>query len=268
MKYLPLAVLLVLFSGFSNHHESRSLEYESGNYKTGEQLNYRLHWGFITAGRATITIDEKVFNVNDKPCYNIAVFGKTVGTADLMFKVRDTWRSYMDTTMHIPIKSFRNIEEGKYKLKEEVLYDYDLNIAKVHRKHPDRKAEEYEFKIAHNIQDIVSSFFQLRRINFNKLSIGDTISLKVFFDKESHNFKVRYLGKGTVKTEAGKFRAIKLVPVMPKNRLFDGEESIKAWISDDKNKIPVMAEVEMFVGAVQLELTSFQGLRNEVSVNE
>jgi hypothetical protein len=264
--FITISTLLSLAAIHTN--KPTVIEYETGNYTNGEELKYRLHYGFLNAGHASITIDEKLSSIDNKPCYNVAVFGKTVGTVDLLYKVRDTWRSYLDTGSHAPLKSFRSIEEGNYKLKEEVLYDYEMNIAKVFRKHPDRKAEEYEFKVPNNVQDIVSGFYQLRRINFNKLSIGDTITVKAFFDKENVNFKVRYMGKGKVSTDAGNFRAIKLVPVMPKNKLFDGEESIKAWISDDKNKIPLMAQVEMFVGSVKLELTSYKGLQNEISVNE
>jgi len=271
MRYLHLITIFVV--GFLSLAavsitKTQNIEYESRNYTSGETLNYRLHYGFIDAGYASVTVDPNLVFVGDKPCFNVAVFGKTVGTADMMFKVRDTWRSYMDTSTQAPLKSFRNIHEGKYKLKEEVLYDYKLNTAKVHRKHPDRNGEEFEFQIPNNVQDIVSGFYQTRRINYAKLKLGDTITIKAFFDKENINFKVRYLGKGTVNTDAGRFKAIKLIPVMPKNKLFDGEESIKLWISDDKNKILLLAQVDMFVGSVKLELTSYKGLLNEISVNE
>ena len=86
--------------------------------------------------------------------------------------------------------------------------------------------------------------------------------MHAFFDKDFYNFSVRYMGKERVKTDAGRFNAIKIVPIMPKNRLFKGEESIKAWLSDDLNKIPLKVEAEMFVGSVILELTSFKNLKN------
>ena len=52
---------------------------------------------------------------------------------------------------------------------------------------------------------------------------------------------------------------------MPDNSLFKGENAIKIWISDDKNKIPLKAEAEMFIGSAGLELIGFTGLRNPVS---
>lgn len=264
---LVISLSISLFS-FSTHPKRPNLEFEQGNYGRGEELEFRLHYGFINAGRATIKIEKHYHYINEKPCYIIEVFGKTVGSFDFILRIRDTWQTFIDTSEFIPQKSWRNIEEGKYRLKEEVVYDYNTSKAKVYRKQPDHDIEEKEYKIPTNVQDMVSGFFMLRRINYKKLSIGDTITIKAFFDKENYNFKVRYMGKGNVHIDAGKFKALKLVPIMPKNNLFKGEESIKVWISDDKNKIPLMAEVEMFVGAVKLELTTYRGLRNEVTVKE
>jgi hypothetical protein len=231
-------------------------------------MEYRLHYGFLNAGNAIIGVDPSLFSVNNRICFRYAVKGWSSPFINLGFKIKDYWASYVDTSTLVTYKSVRDIEEGRYKLHEEVLFDYDSNVAYVSRKHPDREKEALVCTIPGFVTDIVSAFFELRLIDFNTLNIGDTINTKVFFDKENYNFKVRYLGKGVVKTDAGKFNALKLVPVMPKNALFDGEESIKAWISDDKNKIPLLAEVEMFVGSVRLEITSYQNLKHPISIKQ
>jgi hypothetical protein len=55
-------------------------------------------------------------------------------------------------------------------------------------------------------------------------------------------------------------------PIMPDNKLFDGENSITCWISDDGNKIPVKIQAKMFIGHTGLELISFRGLRNQIKI--
>jgi Protein of unknown function (DUF3108) len=57
-----------------------------------------------------------------------------------------------------------------------------------------------------------------------------------------------------------------LIPVMPDNKIFDGENSITCWISDDQNKIPVRIQAKMFIGSTGVELVSFSGLRNQLRV--
>jgi hypothetical protein len=75
--------------------------------------------------------------------------------------------------------------------------------------------------------------------------------------------RVKYRGKGMVKTKFGKIRAFKITPMMPKNKLFDGEESIRIWVSDDANKIPVKVEVDLFVGAIELDIRNYRNLKHE-----
>lgn len=246
--------------------KKENIEFEKGNYAPGEELKYRLHWGPFNAGRATISVSNELEKVNNKSTFNIAVVGRTVGLAEMSIKIRDSWKANIDTGTFLPLRASRDIAEGKYLLKEEVLFDQDKKTVKVTRKHPDRNFEYYDFTVPENVQDIIGGFYQLRRVNFNKLTIGDTVVVKAFFDKENFNFRVRYKGKVKIDTDAGEFNAIKIVPLMPKNKLFDGEESVVAYISDDKNKIPLKAEVKMFVGKVKLELTDFKGLKNKVNI--
>jgi hypothetical protein len=53
---------------------------------------------------------------------------------------------------------------------------------------------------------------------------------------------------------------------MPDNKLFDGENSITCWLSDDANKIPVKIQAKMFIGHTGLELEAFRGLRNQLKI--
>jgi len=71
--------------------------------------------------------------------------------------------------------------------------------------------------------------------------------------------------KETIRTKVGKVRTIVLVPVMPKNKIFDGENSVSAWFSDDKNRIPVKISAELFIGSASVELIDYSGLRSRLN---
>ncbi len=79
---------------------------------------------------------------------------------------------------------------------------------------------------------------------------------------EVYKMKIVYRGKARVKTKFGKVSAYVISPVMPKNKLFDGENSIRVWLSDDGNRIPLKIQADMFVGAVEVDLKGYKGLRN------
>jgi hypothetical protein len=116
------------------------------------------------------------------------------------------------------------------------------------------------------VRDMIAGFLYLRNMDISKLKVGDTISVKGFYEDEFYNLKIIYQGKETIKVKAGKIRTIVFKPVMPDNKVFDGENSITAWFSDDKNRIPVKINTAMFIGSAGVELTDYSGLKNPLNV--
>jgi len=59
---------------------------------------------------------------------------------------------------------------------------------------------------------------------------------------------------------------MKFHPVIQTGRLFKHEEDVTVWISDDANKIPLLAEGKVLVGSVKMELTKATGLANPSAI--
>jgi hypothetical protein len=118
------------------------------------------------------------------------------------------------------------------------------------------------------VRDMVAGFLYLRNMDLSRIRIGDTISVKGFFEDEFYNFRIVYRGKETIKVKAGKIRTIVFRPVMPKNKVFDGENSVTAWFSDDKNRIPIKIDANMFIGSAGVELTEYSNLKNPLNIVE
>lgn len=262
-KFFPAPILLtIVLFGFATKDRMRSHPNES--FSTGEVLKYKVHYGPITAAEAVIDISPEIHTVNDRACYKATVYGRTNSSFDLFIRVRDTWQSYIDTAAIVPQRSFRNIEEGNYRKRETVHFDHFANKAHVEKKKKSKKVEKQTYKITDNVQDIVSGFYYLRTLDFNKMRVGDKVNVQGFFDEEHFNMEVEFKGREVVSTKAGNIRAIKLVPRMPENKMFKGENSITVYLSDDKNKIPVLIQAEMFVGSVKVNLYDYKNLKNEL----
>lgn len=234
------------------------------SFTTGEKLEYRIHYGIIHAAVATMTISDNVYHLNDRPCYKVDIQGKSIGLFDLVTRINNTYGSYIDTSAIVPHKFYRYIEEGRYRHNEVVDFDHIHDQATTNRL--DKKSKETVEILNHavpdNVQDMVSGFYYLRTLNFRKYKSGDIITINSFYGGDVYDFKVKYLGKEEIKTRLGTFNTILLSPIMPKNKLFDGEDSIKVWISDDSNKIPIKIKASMFVGAVEIDLKSYTNARN------
>jgi hypothetical protein len=262
-KIFPaLIMVLVVVSGFVAKDSMRSVPNES--FSTGEILKYKVRYGPIHAAEAVVDISPGLHRINDRPCYKATVYGKTNSSFDLFVKIRDTWQSYIDTAAILPQRSFRNIEEGNYRKRETVDFNHYNNTVFVEKKKKTKPKETATHKIPDNAHDIVSGFYYLRTVNYDGLKQGDKLNVKGFFDEEAFDMVVTYKGRETVNTKAGKIKAIKLVPDMPKNKLFDGENAITVYLSDDKNKIPVLIQAEMFVGSIKVELYEYKNLKHKV----
>jgi hypothetical protein len=81
-------------------------------------------------------------------------------------------------------------------------------------------------------------------------------------------FFFRFLGRKALKTKVGTFNALVLAPVVPfasgGTSIFDGENSVELFLSDDENKIPLKVKIKLLVGAVEIDLAKYQGLKHEI----
>lgn len=65
-----------------------------------------------------------------------------------------------------------------------------------------------------------------------------------------------------ISTDIGDFDTYIFSPEMPSNKLFRGKKPIKIWITADENRIPVKIKASMFVGSINMEIVSAEGLSN------
>lgn len=238
------------------------------SFGKGEQLDYKVTFGFFTVGHGTTRIDSRVFKINAKPCYKIEAYGETSDWISWVTRVKDTWGAYLDTTTFSTQVSYRKIREGRYKKDE--LSNFDHGTMKVEVKTLNQESGVYEnpkqYDIPKNAKDLVGGFMLLRQIDFARVQKQDTLIISGFFEDTSYYLKIMYMGKDLVSTKVGNIPCHRLVPIMPDNQLFDGENSITCWISDDENKIPVKIQAKMFIGHTGVELDGFRGLRNQLKI--
>lgn len=260
MKYRILTFLVFVFFalGFKVSDSFRSVD--NTCFGPGEHIEYRVHYGIINAAEAIVHVDNKIQKVNNRPCYVVKVVGKTTGAFDLVSRVRDTWQSYIDTLSLIPHQFYTNKREGGYKNIERVVFDQENEIA--NRFDLDDNKEKNTYKVPKNIQDVVSGYYYLRTIDFKNMKIGNSVVIKAFFEGDIFDMRMKYGGKETIKTKFGTAKVFKINPILPNNSFFEDENSIRIWVSDDENKIPLKIEVDLKIGAVSIDIKKYSGLKN------
>ncbi|MFC4871424.1 DUF3108 domain-containing protein [Negadavirga shengliensis] len=232
-------------------------------FSKGEELTFKVKYLFFSAAEAKMMISDEIHHINGRPTYKIDVFGRTLSIFKL-FYVKDNWGSYVDTARIIPYRSYRHIEEGNYRKHEVIDFDHQKKAAHVRLfdRENEKVTEIHEYNIPSNIQDVVSGYYYLRTMDLRNLKSGDVVTIPGFFDKKIHNLNLIYEGKDKLSTQIGDFKTFVFSPIMPSNKLFRGKKPIKIWITDDENRIPVKIKAHLLVGALDMDITEAEGLRN------
>jgi hypothetical protein len=235
---------------------------QEGTFTTGEWIKLRIHYGLVNAGYATLEVKDAI--KENKKVYHVVGKGYTVGMAKFFFKVEDDYQSYFDKQTNKPYQFLRKINEGGYIKNQEGFFDQNNNTVLI--KDYKNKTEK-TFSVTENVQDIVSSFYHLRNHpQINKLKVGESITIDMFFDDEITKFKLKYIGKEDIKSKFGKVSCLVFKPLVQAGRVFKENESVTIWISDDENKIPVRLQASLAIGSLRADLDSFKGLKSTLKV--
>lgn len=269
-KILLIFGLAVGLSGFmliSDNAHYVHVPQES--FGRGEVLEYKMNFGFFSIGKGTMRISDKYYKINYRDCYKVDVYGKTSGFVNWVTNVDDQWGAYVDTAALVPHMFYRNIKEGRYRKNEITRFDHSANNIEV--KTVDNKTGKFKDPVYYdapdNIRDLLASYLYMRAFDFDTIPEGSSFLINGFMEDTFYDLTVMYEGIEEVKTKAGKIKCHKLVPRMPDNKLFNGENSITAYISADENKIPVKVEANMFVGSASVELIGYSGLKNRLNIH-
>lgn len=226
-------------------------------FQPGEKLEYRLHYGVINAGIATLEVKGVEKKIGGRSIYHMVGIGRSTGAFDWFFKVRDRYETFMDVEGVFPWLFIRDVNEGGYQIKQKYKFSpYKREVD---------NGKGATFTTPEAVQDMLSSFYYARTINYNEAKEGDVFTIWSFVDDEIWPLKIKYMGKDVIRVSDGKYRALKFHPVIQTGRLFEAEEDVTVWISDDGNKIPLMAQGKVLVGSVKMELTEASGLTHPSS---
>lgn len=227
-------------------------------FQVGEVLKYKLRYGFITAAEGTLKVLDTDLKFDGKPTYRLSVDGETSGTFDVFYKIRDHYDSYIDKVDLKPYFYQENIREGSYKRQDKARFSQD-----------DKKvvATKGTFTTpTTQTFDLVSSYYFARSLDVSKMKVGDAVKLNYFLGDEVNQLEIQYVGKEVIKTKIGNIRCLKFSPSIKPGRIFRKDSRLYLWVTDDGNRVPVKAQVEILVGAVVMEIKSAEGLKYPLAI--
>jgi hypothetical protein len=257
-------LLIVVFCTASTTMFAQLRKVNNEAFQRGEKLTFSVYYdalltGQVKAGTAVFEVKDENRLINDRPTYHITADGKTKGAFNWFFKVIDRYETYLDEQALVPWLFIRRVNEGGYIINQDITFNQGKKVAYFKDNKKDRSAS---IATPENIQDMVSAIYYARTFEYSNSSGDGEFPVNFMLDDTVYNTKFIYLGKETVNTSLGKIHCLKFKPQVLTGNVFSDPYPLIVYVSDDKNRVPVMAESQILVGKVRLELIDYAGLKN------
>lgn len=226
------------------------------NIQSGEVLSYRIHYGVLNAGTATLSATKTTYK--GQPHYYVKGYGRTTGAVRAFFKVEDHYESYINDRSGLPSFYVRNVQEGGYTQHLEALFNHSNNTLQLTDK---EKNTTKTLKTVRGVQDMLSAFYHLRSLEPSDLKVGSVRKLNIWIDDELFPFQLRVVGTENVKTKFGTINCLKIVPQVISGRVFRDKESVTLWVSNDRNLVPISIRAELAVGSLRASIDSHRNVK-------
>ena len=210
-------------------------------FKIGESLQYHAEFNRVRVGEAELKVSA-IEEISTIKSYHIIYVAKTKGLADRLFKIRDQIDIWIDKEGFFTHRLIKNINQGNYKNKVDVRFDYNKSIAKTSTK---------EISIDFKSRDSFSLFYYLRTILLNE---NDIMSFSSFEGRRIVDYKLQIKGNEIIRTELGNITCTVIRPYQEGENLFKNQGDMQIWISNDEKRLPVKIQIKMKFGSMTLLL--------------
>lgn len=226
---------------------------KESSFQAGEELNYRLRYGIISAANGTLRVNDSKIKFSSPHTFHLTANGRTSSAFSIFFTVDNRYDSYIDSKTYLPHYYTENIREGSYRRTDIVRFDHRKKTV-VGNKGTFTSTSSQTF-------DLLSAYYFARNLDLTGLKEGQSVTFTYFLNDEIATLGIKYIGIESVKTSLGTVECLKFSPEIKPGRIFKKDSQLLLWLTNDGNRILVKGQAEILVGSVTLELTNAKGLK-------
>lgn len=242
LRIIPAACLIVVLSALA----ASSDPFPAANlFTVGEELNYEASWSsFIVAGELNVRVADRR-PIDGVDAYHVIAQAQTVGVVDaVIYKVRDTYESFVSAESLTPFRAIRRSRHGKKREQNSFTIDSRRNVATL--------GDGRTLEVSDATYDLASLLYALRAID---LTPGRMREFTVLEEDKLHKLRVEPEGRERVRTRAGSYDAVRVAI-----RLVDGREvsdsyKLRLYLTGDARRLPVLLTATPLWGEIRVELT-------------
>jgi hypothetical protein len=199
-------------------------------FPVGEKFTYRLYWGPLRVGLATIWSERAVFE--GRPCIALKYHARTTSVLAKIFPVNDYIESLVDPAGFRALRYRQLLHEGRHYQDEVTLFDHEDNLAY----HTDRKKHRSRsVMMGPGAQDALTFMYYMRSRGF---SVGQNQRYQVFVDDKAYELTMVGIKDETVNLKGlGKVPCVKLEPRSTFGKIYKSKGRVFLWVSRDDRRI-------------------------------
>ncbi len=230
------------------------------SFNYNEKLKFKIKYGFISAGEATLTVKDSVI-YKGKRCIKFISTTRTNSTFDHIFKVRDYTESTWDPQKKISYKFSKKLNEGNYHQYRIHLYYPNIGASYYLRySFKKSKFKQKRMDIPKNTQDVLSAFYSVREKN---LTPGEKLVVNVTVDGVNYPATILVHKIIKMKTLFGEMDCIPIEPLLQSEAVFKQNGKILIYLTNDEYKLPVLLVSKVIFGSFKAILTEAKNVPYE-----
>ncbi len=265
MNYFKKTCILLVFCSLVVAAEAQC-KIENNAFATGENIAYDLYFnmGILSAKAGSGSLNTSMVNYNGNDVFKITMLLNTGGLAGNIYTVNDTLTSYIDKDMR-PKLFTKEAFEGKDYSRERQIYTYQDDQINIRAMRVFRGKQLFDESVSTTqcAYDYLSILAFVRNLDYSAMEPGDKVTVQFLSGKDIVNMYINYLRKSTIKANNGqKYQTIDLSMTILDKAFKNPKDAIKASLTDDLNRLPVIIETSLNIGSVKAVLRNVSGQRN------
>jgi hypothetical protein len=210
----------------------------------GEKLEYNVSWMGVHVGYGTVEVLGKE-SVAGREAYHVVAIAKTNEVLSAIYPVHDELHSWIDAETLTSLQFEKKASEGFYRAHERVAYDVKKKKGFYESL---KNGSKKEFDIEIPVQDVISSFYWVRR---QPMTVGKSIKGRVNNGEKDYELLTEVL-KHELKEMRG-FGEQDLITVEPKTKLegvLDKRGQVWIQLQNSAKRIPIQITFKTPFGAI------------------
>ncbi|MDN4163904.1 DUF3108 domain-containing protein [Cytophagales bacterium LB-30] len=237
-------------------------------FQVGEKISYEAYynWGLIWIHAGDVSFEVRDGKYKNQSALHFYSYGSSKPSYDWLYKVRDTYQSYITKDTYTPLFFERKVAEGSFWAHDQAYFDVKKGVAFTSVENSSLAKHTDTVAISDCTLDVLSMIYYARNIDFSTRKKGDKIPISMLVEDAVYDLYIQFLGEETIELKTGKsYRCNKFSILLIEGTIFSDGEEMTVWVTDDANKIPVQVEANILVGSIKAVVKDMQGLRHPLN---